>query len=71
MFELVRAHYQALPPDDDGRVWIPELEVKLGVWHGEYHGYTADWLRAWDRDGNILPRLAAHHHGRVAEPGLE
>lgn len=58
VFELVRAHYQALTPDGDGRFWIPELEVKLGVWHGEYHGYTTDWLRVWDRNGNPVPTSA-------------
>jgi Uma2 family endonuclease len=54
VYELVRGRYQRLPPDPNGRVRIGDMDVSFGVWHGEYHGYTTDWLRAWDRDGNML-----------------
>ncbi|AMV26802.1 hypothetical protein VT84_20550 [Gemmata sp. SH-PL17] len=73
--ELVRGRYQLLPPDSTGRVWIPEMEVGIGPWRGEYHGYTADWLRVWDRNGVLLPtaeerwdaarRLAEQEHKRA------
>lgn len=58
LFELVRGRYQVREPDENGRYWLPEMEVQFGVWRGEYHGYTADWLRAWDRHGNMLPTAA-------------
>lgn len=58
VYELVRGNYQLRTPDTNGRVWISDMDVSLGLWHGEYHGYTIDWLRAWDRDGNLLPTAA-------------
>jgi len=54
VYELVRGRYQLRVPDASGRVWISDMDVSLGLWHGEYHGYTIDWLRAWDREGNML-----------------
>jgi hypothetical protein len=75
VYELIRGRYQLHTPDANGRVRIGDMDVSLGVWHGEYHGYTIDWLRAWDRDGNLLPtagervaaaqRLAETEHQRA------
>jgi Uma2 family endonuclease len=64
VFELVRNRYQTLAPDENGRFWIPAMEVTLGIWSGEYHGYTADWLRGWDRHGRLLP--TADERGEAA-----
>ncbi len=55
VLELIRGRYQPMVPDANGRSWIPEMEVSIGIWHGEYHGYTTDWLRVWDRNGIMLP----------------
>jgi Uma2 family endonuclease len=38
----------------EGRVWIPELELWLGIWYGERLGQTMNWLRWWDGSGNLL-----------------
>ena len=43
---------------DDGRYWTPEMDCSFGVWSGAYRGIAARWLRAWDRDGNLLPTAA-------------
>lgn len=32
----------------DSRVWIPTLELGLGLWQGEYRGKNRQWLR-WYR----------------------
>jgi Uma2 family endonuclease len=37
-----------------GRVWIPQLEMYLGIWFGERLGQTMNWLRWWDNSGNLL-----------------
>jgi Uma2 family endonuclease len=37
----------------NSRIWIPELELGLGLWHGEYEGITRQWLRWFDRNGWI------------------
>lgn len=55
LYELIRGRYQQRTPDIDGRHWIPEMEVSLGLWYGTYQGYTADWVRAWDRHRRLLP----------------
>ena len=39
---------------EEGRYWIPELELFLGIWYGERLGTTAYWLRWWDQAGNML-----------------
>ena len=36
------------------RVWIPELNLFLGIWSGERLRQTANWLRWWDAAGNLL-----------------
>jgi Uma2 family endonuclease len=46
--------YALLEPDEQNRYWIPELDLFLGVWQGERLAQTADWLRWWDREGNLL-----------------
>jgi hypothetical protein len=41
-------------PTDEGRYWIPELELFLGIWYGTRLGSTINWLRWWDEAGNML-----------------
>jgi Uma2 family endonuclease len=41
-------------PNAEGRVWIPELELFLGLWTGQRLGQTMKWLRWWERGGNLL-----------------
>lgn len=46
--------YTLLEPTPEGRYWIPELSLFLGIWHGTRLGITMDWLRWWDEAGNLL-----------------
>jgi len=46
--------YILAEPTEEGRYWIPELELFLGIWYGERLGSTAYWLRWWDEAGNLL-----------------
>ena len=46
--------YQITPHNADDRVWIPEVELFLGVWIGRREGVRAQWLRWWDSQGNLL-----------------
>ncbi|MCF4968356.1 Uma2 family endonuclease [Nostoc sp. CMAA1605] len=46
--------YVLQPPDTNGRFWIPELELFLGIWYGERLCQTMNWLRWWDGEGNLL-----------------
>ena len=36
----------------DNRFWIPDIELGLGVWIGNYKGVEIPWLRWYDSDGN-------------------
>ncbi|MBW4511248.1 MAG: Uma2 family endonuclease [Scytonematopsis contorta HA4267-MV1] len=40
--------------DNNGRFWIPELELFLGIWQGERLRQNINWLRWWDSEGNLL-----------------
>ncbi|BAU43422.1 Uma2 family endonuclease [Leptolyngbya sp. O-77] len=46
--------YQLQEPSAEGRFWIPELSLFLGIWYGPRLGSTIHWLRWWDSDGNLL-----------------
>jgi Uma2 family endonuclease len=51
---LQEGHYRIQVPNDEGRVYIPELELTLGLWSGERLHNTMTWLRWWDKSGNLL-----------------
>lgn len=55
-FQLVGAQYQEQSLNADlPLIWIPELELGLGLWEGEYEGISHSWLRWCDRAGNWIP----------------
>ena len=53
-YELVNGQYQALKIEDS-RVALPEMQLSLGLWQGEYEGITRQWLRWIDAEGNWIP----------------
>ena len=40
------------------RVWLPTLELGLGLWQGEYRGKNRQWLRWYDTQGKWIPTEA-------------
>lgn len=55
-FKLTGGHYQEQAVDSTNpRLWIEELNVGLGLWHGEFEGITRSWLRWYARSGNWIP----------------
>ena len=61
----------------DNRLWIPELDIGLGLWHGTYrqsgaHRHKRDWLRWYDANGDWLPTEAesANQRANIAEAEL-
>jgi Putative restriction endonuclease len=46
--------YDAQPPNQQQRFWIPDLQLFLGVWQGTRQDRTGNWLRWWDEAGNLL-----------------
>jgi Uma2 family endonuclease len=51
---LQQGKYAIQVPDQNGQIWIPQLELFLGIWAGERFNQRSNWLRWWDRDGNLL-----------------
>jgi Uma2 family endonuclease len=39
---------------DESRIWIPSLELGLGLWEGVYRGLERLWLRWYDANGTWL-----------------
>jgi Uma2 family endonuclease len=57
-WQLGRRRYQALEPDQHGRLWSEELGLWLGPWQGKYQEHEATWLRCYDASGDLVPTAA-------------
>jgi len=67
---LNNGRYALQAADAEGRIWIPELELFLGIWSGERLRQTMNWLRWWDSAGNLLlwsAEQAEHERQRAEE----
>ena len=51
---LTEGSYVVQEAEENSRWWIPELELFLGIRHGERLGQNINWLRWWDSEGNLL-----------------
>ncbi len=56
IFELTKTRYKELK-DHQGRIWIEEAELGLGLWQGSYLNEDRLWLRWYDRAGNWILTL--------------
>ena len=55
-FKLDGGHYREQTIHaDNPQFWIPELNLGLGVWQGEFEGINRRWLRWYDASGNWVP----------------
>lgn len=46
--------YQALAPNEQGRLWCQSLGLWLGTWQGTVEDDTTVWLRFYDNFGNLV-----------------
>ena len=46
--------YRLESANEQGRFWIPEMQLFLGVWPGNRENRQGYWLRWWDEQGNLL-----------------
>jgi Uma2 family endonuclease len=65
-FKLDGAHYQELELHQS-QVWMPELELGLGLWQGEFQGIERLWLRWYDAQGNWIPTEAEQERQRAEQ----
>lgn len=56
VYHLRDLKYHKMTPNQHGRYPIDPLGVELGLWQGSYPqaGDEQQWLRWWDREGNLL-----------------
>lgn len=52
-FTLVAGQYQEIDLSEP-RIWMPMLNLGLGLWQGEQRGITRQWLRWYDAEGNWI-----------------
>ncbi len=52
-FELIQGRYVKLPPTTK-TLWIPKLQLGLGVWDGVYDNFERQWLRWQDAQGRWI-----------------
>ncbi|WP_036832114.1 MULTISPECIES: Uma2 family endonuclease [Planktothrix] len=54
VFQNSASRYHELTVSDS-RIWMPELELGLGLWQGCYQEITGCWLRWYDQNQNWIP----------------
>jgi len=65
-FKLEGGYYQELELQQP-RVWIPELDLGLGLWQGAFQGIERLWLRWYDAQGNWIPTEAEQERVEKAQ----
>jgi Uma2 family endonuclease len=66
VFKLVDGLYQRQTPAANG-YRFDELGIGLGLWEGEYLGFTRPWLRWYDAQGNWILTEAEQERQQRAE----
>lgn len=56
VFKLVDNRYQELSQLEEC-VWLPELDLGLGLWSGIFDGFGRTWMRWFDTSGHWIPTL--------------
>ncbi len=52
---------------EEPRIWMPRLEMGLGLWFGNYKGIERLWLRWYEDNGNWLPTPAEQERTRAEQ----
>jgi Uma2 family endonuclease len=68
IFKIAASRYTEIE-NHDGRFWIPEAGLGLGLWQGEVRGQLRLWLRWFDEQNNWIPTPGerAIHERQLAE----
>jgi Uma2 family endonuclease len=56
IFQLTGARYEEVT-GHNGRFWIAEAGLGLGLWQGRYQGQERLWLRWFEAQGNWIPTM--------------
>ncbi|MEO1428601.1 MAG: Uma2 family endonuclease [Cyanobacteria bacterium J06633_8] len=52
---VLQANYYKELNLEEPRIWMPGLEIGLGLWQGNYKGIERLWLRWYEDNGNWIP----------------
>ncbi|WP_121968901.1 Uma2 family endonuclease [Leptolyngbya sp. BC1307] len=55
VYALQDNRYELETADEQGRYFIPGLDLFLGVWEGTHEVRTGPWLRWWTAAGELVP----------------
>ncbi len=55
LYRLQNGKYELEQPDENGRHWLPEIDLYLGIWTGTKTDRNGYWLRWWNQSAAILP----------------
>jgi Uma2 family endonuclease len=66
VFRLAQGYYHELPLVE-GRVWLPELGLGLGLWTGVYHGLERPWLRWYDAEQAWIPTPVEREQRKIEQ----
>lgn len=63
-FQLVADRYSEIDVTTP-KIWMPSLQLGLGLWQGTYQGIERLWLRWYDATGNWVPTLIEQENQQV------
>jgi Uma2 family endonuclease len=66
MFNLVKGRYRQVGLLKNS-LWLPELELGVGVWSGKFQGAAGNWLRWYDALHNWIPTPAEREQQRAEQ----
>jgi len=66
VFHWQAGRYQALPPYE-GRVWLPEIQLGIGMWSGNYQGLERPWLRWYNAQHQWIPTPVEREQQRTQQ----
>ncbi len=64
VFQNIAGRYQELSITDS-RIWLPELQLGIGLWQGTYQGVTRLWLRWYDATENWIPTEVEFERAKI------
>ncbi len=54
VYHFVDRYYQSIAPNERGHYPILPMGIELGIWEGAYQNQSQQWLRWWDKNGELL-----------------
>ena len=66
VFQWHAGRYQAVTLRDDS-VWLPQIQLGIGLWYGNYQGLERQWLRWYDEQHQWIPTPVEREQQRAEQ----